>query len=332
MKRAGLLLLVSVLAACVPSHRPLLSVGPAGGVVEALGASIEVPPGAVDREVVLTIARDDNAPAPAAFLEVGSEFALGPAGTVFATPVTVQVPYDPARLAPGARETDVRLFTRSAGGPWEPLAGAVVRADTNRVAAPVGHFSAFRAGLPVGCAAGLTLCGTSCVDTAADPANCGACGYVCLPGQACIAGACAQACASVADCDDGRFCNGVEFCVAGLCQPGTPPSCDDGNPCTTDACDDVVGCASAPLAGCCAPGLVNCAGACVDASVDTSNCGACGNVCPKSTSCISGACACAPWLVFCATVCVDVSTDPNNCGGCGNVCMAGRACVAGVCV
>ena len=39
-------------------------------------------------------------------------------------------------------------------------------------------------------------------------------------------------------CDDGLFCNGAEACAEdGTCLPGTPPSCDDGDPCTDDRCD-----------------------------------------------------------------------------------------------
>ncbi len=37
-------------------------------------------------------------------------------------------------------------------------------------------------------------------------------------------------------CNDGQFCNGVETCSAQGCQPGTPPSCDDGVDCTADSC------------------------------------------------------------------------------------------------
>eukprot|EP00899_Mesostigma_viride_P019735 jgi/Mesvir1/27763/Mv25043-RA.1 len=40
-------------------------------------------------------------------------------------------------------------------------------------------------------------------------------------------------------CDDGKFCNGIETCDATLgCKPGTPPSCDDGIPCTQDSCSE----------------------------------------------------------------------------------------------
>jgi hypothetical protein len=44
------------------------------------------------------------------------------------------------------------------------------------------------------------------------------------------------------DCDDGDACNGTETCLAGVCQPGTPLVCDDGNACTDDTCDPMLGC------------------------------------------------------------------------------------------
>ncbi len=48
----------------------------------------------------------------------------------------------------------------------------------------------------------------------------------------------APACSTDPDCDDGFWCNGAERCVGGACQPGTPPDCDDHNPCTDDRCDE----------------------------------------------------------------------------------------------
>ncbi len=38
-------------------------------------------------------------------------------------------------------------------------------------------------------------------------------------------------------CADSVFCNGVETCQSGVCQPGTPP-CDDGQACTIDTCNE----------------------------------------------------------------------------------------------
>jgi hypothetical protein len=46
------------------------------------------------------------------------------------------------------------------------------------------------------------------------------------------------ACTSDAECSDGLYCNGTETCVNHVCQPGTPPNCNDSNPCTVDSCDE----------------------------------------------------------------------------------------------
>jgi hypothetical protein len=44
--------------------------------------------------------------------------------------------------------------------------------------------------------------------------------------------------ADMVPCDDGNLCNGIETCggTAG-CQPGFPPTCGDGDPCTADRCE-----------------------------------------------------------------------------------------------
>jgi hypothetical protein len=43
-------------------------------------------------------------------------------------------------------------------------------------------------------------------------------------------------------CPDGDLCNGDETCNGfGSCLPGSPPTVDDGNPCTADACDSTTG-------------------------------------------------------------------------------------------
>ena len=39
------------------------------------------------------------------------------------------------------------------------------------------------------------------------------------------------------NCADGVFCNGTEVCLSNTCNPGSLPSCDDAEPCTTDYCD-----------------------------------------------------------------------------------------------
>lgn len=42
------------------------------------------------------------------------------------------------------------------------------------------------------------------------------------------------------NCSDDLFCNGLESCVAGSCQPGTPQPCNDGVACTIDSCNEEV--------------------------------------------------------------------------------------------
>jgi len=51
------------------------------------------------------------------------------------------------------------------------------------------------------------------------------------------------ACTQSSDCDDGVGCNGVETCNVGggVCVPGTPVVCGDGNDCTSDACAEPAG-------------------------------------------------------------------------------------------
>ncbi len=55
--------------------------------------------------------------------------------------------------------------------------------------------------------------------------------------------------ASTCDCDDGVFCNGVESCVAGVCQAGTPPC---AGTCIEDTNECVERCTDADRDGDCA--------------------------------------------------------------------------------
>ncbi len=47
---------------------------------------------------------------------------------------------------------------------------------------------------PVGCGAGLSTCGSTCINTTNNVANCGTCGKACASGQLCEAGACVSTC------------------------------------------------------------------------------------------------------------------------------------------
>jgi hypothetical protein len=49
-------------------------------------------------------------------------------------------------------------------------------------------------------------------------------------------------------CDDFSICTTTDYCLAGQCT-GLSPGCDDGNPCTSEACDPEDGCSYGPLTG-----------------------------------------------------------------------------------
>src|SRR5204863_30434 len=60
---------------------------------------------------------------------------------------------------------------------------------------------------------------------------------LCDPAIGCVNAPIPNCCVSNGDCDDGDICNGLETCVNNTCVAGTPPDCDDHNPCTDDTCD-----------------------------------------------------------------------------------------------
>ena len=115
-------------------------------------------------------------------------------------------------------------------------------------------------------------------------------------------------CTGNTECDDGNACNGAETCSGGLCQPGTPPVCDDGNPCTTDSCDQVLGCRQ-----------VNNTDPCTD-----------GNACTTGDVCSAGACQPGgPLTCDDGLACTSDSCD--GAGGCLYVdaCPSGELCNPG---
>ncbi len=52
-------------------------------------------------------------------------------------------------------------------------------------------------------------------------------------------------------CDDSNACTLTDLCQQGLCTGTGAPDCNDGNQCTTDSCDPVVGCIAANFDGAC---------------------------------------------------------------------------------
>ncbi len=88
--------------------------------------------------------------------------------------------------------------------------------------------------------------GNECTADSCDPvAGCAnsplTAGTICSAGMCNGSGNCVQ-CLTDGNCDDGDVCNGLETCSNNTCADGTTLACDDGNECTADSCDAVLGC------------------------------------------------------------------------------------------
>ena len=231
-----------------------------------------------------------------------------------------------------------------------------------------------------------------CVHSATD----GACddGNACTTGDFCSAGQCVGAglksckddnpctgdicnpavgCSNpynAASCDDSDLCTVGDHCEHGDCIPGQGMNCDDGNSCTSDSCNPLVGCVHTNSSGqCddqdpCSTGDKCSGGVCVgigakdcndnnlcteDICIPMAGCShvnnsaPCndGDVCTVNDLCVLG--ECIPGKVTVCddgNVCTDDSCDAlkgcgyvandDNCDD-GNSCTTGDKCVAGVC-
>src|SRR5207253_1825760 len=125
--------------------------------------------------------------------------------------------------------------------------------------------------------------------------------------------------ANAAPCDDANACTTHDTCSGGKCVGGAPPTCDDGNVCTDDACRPDTGCVHSPNAASCDDG----------------------DACTTGDTCLGGSCTGA--LLSCddGNPCTDDSCDSRtgcahtlNTGPCddGDFCTTGDVCEAGACV
>lgn len=94
-------------------------------------------------------------------------------------------------------------------------------------------------------------------------------------------------------CSDGVFCNGVEMFVNGACAAGKDP-CDDGQPCTMDACDDATGrCSHETMGADCATCFSDCVADCTGKACGDDGCGGQCGACPAGQGCEAATGACA---------------------------------------
>ena len=192
------------------------------------------------------------------------------------------------------------------------------------------------------CDAPNTVCSNTCVNTATDNRNCGACGRVCATvgggtsaaaTTACMAGrcvvtACTLASEGYADCDG----DGANGCEINLNTRANCGAC--GRACTGD-----LSCLAGHVCACSNLATNMCGDRCIRPN-DTANCGRCGNACTDREFCGGTP---TPACVTCGTDgpdrvirrcgddCRNLSNDTNNCGACGVVCPSGRLCFFGAC-
>jgi slime mold repeat-containing protein len=99
------------------------------------------------------------------------------------------------------------------------------------------------------------------------------------------------------NCNDRDACNGVEQCVRGYCQAGTPVICEDQRACITDRCD--------PATGACVFGIAPDGTTCPDT-----------DLCDGTETCFNGTCSAAGSALGCddANACtVDTCNPMTGC-------------------
>ncbi len=131
---------------------------------------------------------------------------------------------------------------------------------------------------------------------------------------------------AAATCTDGDACTAGDACTDGTCKAGTAIACDDGNPCTNDACAKLKGCTALPNAATCTDG-----NACTlaDACLGGACLGGAAAGCDDKDACTTDSCDKASG---CKHAALSGCTPCANSGACqdGNVCTS-EFCVSGLC-
>lgn len=141
-------------------------IGAGGGTVTALDGRVTlvVPPGAVSREVGITVQAVVDVPQVADFAAVaGSVVDLGPDGATFAQPVQVTLRYADEDLPAGVVEERLGLF-RFDGTTWQRVFGSQVDPAANTVTGAVTSFSTYGVVTFLGGVPTLSGIGTATLD------------------------------------------------------------------------------------------------------------------------------------------------------------------------
>ena len=118
------------------------TVGAAGGMLtHETGAVLTIPAGALSANVALTWcgAPPPDSSALGGATTLAQAYVAGPAGTTFAVPATVAIPFDPTRLPSGASASSVKVYATQGTATFTSVA-------TTTDASGLAHASASQAG------------------------------------------------------------------------------------------------------------------------------------------------------------------------------------------
>jgi len=113
-------------------------VGPIGGALGIGAATLIIPSGALDGEVVISIR---PIPAPVSGVFLGSVFDIEPSGTQFKLPVTVTLSYANTNL--GGLPSSAFAVSTVVGGAWKALPGLIRDANAQTISGTTTHLSPY---------------------------------------------------------------------------------------------------------------------------------------------------------------------------------------------
>jgi hypothetical protein len=108
-------------------------------------ASVDVPPGALDEPIVITVEPANGADLPTSDTEIlvpRSAYDFSPDGLHLSAPAALMIRYDPARLPSEIEESSLRL-ARAEGASWAELSSASLNVSTGEALGEVTGFSVY---------------------------------------------------------------------------------------------------------------------------------------------------------------------------------------------
>ena len=125
---------------------PATATTPTTTTVLGGAVTLTIPPAATSTTTTLTVAPTATVPTDSRVL-AGATFDFGPSGTVFTTPITLALGFNPSSV-PVAKREDLRINLVGPGGTLTQIGGGSVDLVNNRVVAPVTHFSTYTIVVP----------------------------------------------------------------------------------------------------------------------------------------------------------------------------------------